>query len=185
MFILGFVAGALALACLLTYLACRDGWLVGFGVALFGWIFLGASAFAADTTVSVLPWYQLAEPYILAAFSAVLSILLGWLVLLIQKKTGLQIDQHARDIVQQAAVNAAGRVLASQEGNIATLKFDVHSPAIAAEVPKLQQSVGASLNKLGITPQRTAELITGKVGQLQAAATVTPVAITQAKQVTL
>jgi hypothetical protein len=125
---------------------------------------------AASTTVDLLPWYQIAEPYLLAAFGVILTTLLGWLVQQFQVRTGIRVTDQAKASVQQAAMNAAGRILAAQEGNIAGLKIDVRSPAVAAEIPKLQESVGQEIKTLGMTPERVGDLIAGKCGILQAAA---------------
>ena len=161
----------------------RSGFLDNRGVGVGGiilvllvlWLLFGspyAHAADASTTVAVLPLYQLAEPYILYAFGAVFSMLLMWACALFQQRTGIVINQHNRDAVQQAAMNAAGRILAGQEGNVSNMKIDVHSQLIAQEIPKMTTAVGDALNKLGVTPERTADLIAGKIGQLQAAATV-------------
>lgn len=129
-----------------------------------------------DTHIAVLPLYQAAEPYILALWVALLPVLVTWLAAQLQARTNIRISAAARDVVQQAALNAAGRVLAAQEGRIADLKFDVKHPAIAAEVPKLEASVGDAIAKLGMTPERVADLVQAKVGQLQAVSA----AVTQA-----
>lgn len=143
-------------------------------LALAAWLAFGFCASFADaapaTTIAILPWYQFAEPYILTVFGIVFSMLLTWALAQLQIRTGLHVSDQAKASVQQAAMNAAGRIVASQEGNVATLKIDLHSPLIAAEIPKLQASVGDAIAKLGMTPERVGDLIQGKLGQLQAQA---------------
>ena len=138
-------------------------------LSMLAWLAYLVTAALADstTTVQVLPFYTLAEPYILTVFGLVFSALLTWALSQLQTRTGLHVSDQAKASVQQAATNAAGRILASQEGNVATLKFDVHSPLIAAEIPKLQVSVGDEIKTLGMSPDRVGDLIAGKIGILQ------------------
>ena len=125
----------------------------------------------ASTSVNVLPFYQLAEPYILTAFGIIFSALMTWALAQFQTRTGIHVSDQAKAAVQTAATNAAGRILAAQEGNVANIKFDVHSPLIAAEVPKLIASVGPQINQLGMTPDRVRDLIQARLGLVQASAT--------------
>ena len=124
-----------------------------------------------NTTIAILPWYQAVEPFILAIWGTVIApALVIWLATQFQARTNIRVSDQAKAAIQQAAVNAAGRILAGQEGNVAALKFDVHSPLIAAEVTKMQTSVGPSLDKLGVTPDRVADLVAAKIGILQSSA---------------
>lgn len=129
-------------------------------------------AHAADeTTVSALPLYKILEPYVITFVGAATPVLMTWALVLTQSRLSflkdVRLTEQAKASVQQAAENAAGRVLAKAEGPVATLKFDTHSPAIALEITKLQTSVGSAIDKLGMTPDRVADLVLGKVGVLQ------------------
>lgn len=146
-------------------------------VALAVWLCVGSAAFAADTTVSVLPWYQVAEPFVLTAFGVVFSALLGLGLSYLQKRTGIVVDQHWRDVIQQAAMNGAGRVLAHTEGNVSTMRFDVHNQLVKEQADAIIRKVPQALDKLGVTPEAVADLVVGKIGQLQAAASVSPVVV--------
>lgn len=123
-----------------------------------------------ETHIAVLPFYQFLEPYLVTAFGLLVSALLTWLVTQFQTRTGIHVSADARAAVQQAATNAAGRILASQEGSIANMSVDMHSPLVAAEVPLVTAAVGDAINHLGMTPDRVAALVAGKIGLLQAAA---------------
>ena len=125
---------------------------------------------SASTTVAVLPFYQLAEPYILTAFGAIFSILMTWALAQLQTRLGIHVNDQARATLQTAATNAAGRILASQEGNVANMAFDVHSPLIAAEVPKVTAAASDAITQLGVTPDRVRDLIQAKVGLAQMSA---------------
>ena len=142
--------------------------------ALAAWLAFGvcaAFADAAPTTVSVLPFYQIAEPYILTAFGIVFSTLLGWGLTQLQTRTGLHVSKQAQDQFQQAAMNGAGRILAAQEGSIANIKIDVKSPLVAAEATKVAALIPDTLKQIGVTPEAAssvlADAIAGKIGVLQ------------------
>ena len=124
-----------------------------------------------NTSVAVLPFYQYAEPYILTVFGIVFSALLTWGLTILQTHTGIRVSDNARIVVQQAAVNAAGRILAAQEGSVASMAIDVKSPLLAEQVPLVTAAVGGAIDHLGMTPDRVAALIAGKVGLVQASAT--------------
>ena len=123
-----------------------------------------------STSVAVLPFYQIAEPYILTAFGLVFSALLTWAIGILQTHANIHVSDNARAVVQQAAVNAAGRILAAQEGSVATMAVDVRSPLVAEQVPLVTAAVGDAIDRLGMTPDRVAALIAGKVGLVQASA---------------
>lgn len=125
---------------------------------------------APNTTVTLGPVYAFLEPYILAAFGVIFSALLTWALAIFQARTGLAISSSARDAMNTAAMNAAGRILASQEATFAHATIDVHSPLIAAEIPKVEASMKDEIGHLGLTPDRIASLIQGKLGVLQAQA---------------
>jgi hypothetical protein len=138
-----------------------------------------SAAFAdAASTISALPWYQVAEPYLLIAFGTLFSAFMGWGLTILQTHTNIKLSQAARDELQAAATNAAGRIIAAAEGPVANLKIDVGSAAIAAEVPKLAATASAALKTLGVTPASVGEnlsnLIAGKIGVLQASAISAP-----------
>lgn len=141
--------------------------------ALMALVCFATNAFAADTTWSPGSLYVSLEPYILSIFGAVFSILMTWALTIFQKRTGIAVSDSARADLQQSAMNAAGRIMASQEATFANIKLDVKSPLIAAELPKVQVSAQDAITRLGVTPDRVSALILGKVGQLQVSAQAT------------
>lgn len=114
--------------------------------------------------------YVQIQPFLLSAFGVIFSTLLGWLCLILQRKFNLSVSDSAKAELQQSAMNAAGRILASQDDNFAKMKIDVHSQVIADELPKVLTNAAGAIQTLGLTPDRVGALIQGKVGQLQAAA---------------
>lgn len=142
------------------------------------WLLFGGTAHAADATaslpdatsatatISLLPLWLQIIPYIAYAVGAVVMALAGMVV---TKLTGKHLSDADNARLQQAATNAAGRVLAQLNGPISTFSIDTTHPLIAEEAKKLMDNLGETIGKLGLTPERVAALVLGKVGQLQAA----------------
>lgn len=151
--------------------------------AVLGLLLLAStSAFATDpsTQVSIAgDLFRAMEPYIVEVLVAVIMAIGGivWQQLqarlkVLQTKQAVDIEAHARDAFQVAARNAAGRWIAKQEGSIANLKVDVHSPGIAEEVAKVQAFIPDKLQQLNISPKQignvVASTIVAKIGLAQA-----------------
>jgi hypothetical protein len=138
-------------------------------------LFLDAAA-----TWSAGDLYFALQPYILAAFGALMTAFLAWVSLLLKKWFGLTEDKATNDVIQQAALNAAGRILASQDDRFAAMKVSINSPLIAQEIPIVEAAIKATMDKAGVTPDKLAALIQAKIGQLQAQAqNVPPVVATE------
>jgi hypothetical protein len=114
--------------------------------------------------------YIFAEPYILAAFGAIFSILLAWFAQLLKRRLDIDFTTAMQTDLQQTALNAAGRIMARAEPSFASAQIDVHSPLIAEELPHVLVNAEDAVKALGITPDRVSALILAKVGQLQVAA---------------
>jgi hypothetical protein len=133
-------------------------------------LFIAGVAYAAtndNTTVGVSDWWAMIERYALLAFGAILSGALTWGAAVLNKTFGLKLADSDRIAIQTAAMNAAGRILHSVEGDAAKVKIDVTSPVIAKEAARLQGILQEELDRLGYTPERVANMIAGKIGQLQ------------------
>ena len=133
-----------------------------------------------STTVTFSPLYIAVEPYLIAIITACVPVIIGiiWQQLsarlkILQNKQVQDAEAQAQGAFQTALSNAAGRWLAAQEGNVAALKVDVHSPGIATEVNKVQNLIPGTLTQIGVTPANVGEVVANgvvaKIGQLQAA----------------
>jgi hypothetical protein len=131
-----------------------------------------ASAYAGQSAPTWSPGqvYVFVEPYILAAFGAIFSILLAWFAQLLKKRLDLDLSTQFQANLQTTALNAAGRIMASQEPAFANAKVDVHSPLIADELPRVMINAEDAITALGLTPDRVKALILAKIGILQTAA---------------
>lgn len=137
-----------------------------------------SAAFAGDdTVVHVGPLFKaLVEPAIQSFVAVVVAVALAYATRLLKTKTGIELDADARKRVQDAAMNAAGMVLAKIDGPVSNLSFDVKHPLVKEGVDLLMAKVPDALERFGITPEKAAEMILGKIGILQASAPVVPAA---------
>lgn len=123
-----------------------------------------------NTTISAQPYVDIIQPYLIAAVTAAVPIVLGWAAYLFQKWTGMKIDVANQDKLTKAAQNEAGKIIAAAGAEVATKSFTTNSPAIAAaantilSAPKLQEAITAT----GMTPELMASKVTGELGALQA-----------------
>ena len=128
-----------------------------------------AGAFAADdTTVSVAPVYKLLEPYLVMVVGIVVTTALGWIGMLLRSKLGFDLDANMQKTLQDAAMNAAGSVIARMEGPLGNVAIDVHSPLVKQGVDLLLQKVPDAIAHFGLKPDELARIIQGKIGILQA-----------------
>lgn len=131
---------------------------------------IAAEASAPAATWSPGPLYLALQPYVLTAFGIVFTALFGWACALFQKHTGIVVSENARQAVQTAAENAAGRIYAAGDAKVASIQIPVSSPLVQAEIPVVTAAVKSSVDQLGMTPERVGALIQGKIGLLQAQA---------------
>lgn len=133
--------------------------------------FLPLAALAADdTTVNALPVYKLLEPYLVMIVGIVVTTALGWTGMLLKAKLGFDLNANMQKTIQDAAMNAAGSVIARMEGPLGNVKIDVRSPLVKDGVDLLVQKVPEAIAHFGLTPDELAKMIQGKIGILQASA---------------
>lgn len=135
-------------------------------------------AFAGDDTIFHVGtlYKSIVEPAVQTFVAVLFASLLAYGTMLLKKKTGIDLDGDARKRVQEAAMNAAGLVLAKFEGPIANLSIDLKHPLVKEGADLLMAKVPDALERFGITPEKAAEIILGKIGILQASAPVAPAA---------
>ena len=133
----------------------------------------GGAAVKSTTEVSLLPWYQIVEPYLVMATGIVVSTVLGWIGLILKQKLGLDVDANLNASIQQAAVNAASHAIASVEGPIGDRRIDVHSALVKQGVDYMQTMIPGKLIQMGMTPDKVAAIVQAKLGALQAGQGVT------------
>lgn len=128
------------------------------------------AAFAGDdTTVAVAPAYKLLEPYLVMIVGIFVTTALGWIGMMLKSKLGFDLDANMQKTIQDAAMNAAGSVIARMEGPLGSVAIDVRSPLVKQGVDLLITKVPGAIAHFGLTPDDLARIIQGKFGILQAA----------------
>ena len=133
---------------------------------------LAGHAFAADdTSVAVAPVYKLLEPYLVMIVGIVVTTAPGWIGVLLKSKLGFDLDANMQKTIQDAAMNAAGSVIARMEGQLGNVAIDVRSPLVKQGVDLLIAKVPDAIAHFGLTPDELAKIVQGKIGILQASST--------------
>ena len=160
--------GGLALACVCLI------------IAPFAPAYAQAAAVATpDTTISALPWIKVIEPYLLTAFSVIVTAIIGWVAALIQRSTGITIEQKYRDSINTALTNGVNMALSALDKRAVDVKLDVKSQVIADAVNWAGSKVPDAVKALGVSSDDLARLASAKLNLLieaPSAATSAPLA---------
>ena len=130
----------------------------------------------SETTINV---GQLLAPWLQGLIAAVVSVILalfGWLTVVINKRAGLesnaavlQMEAHARELLETALTNAAGMVVMKAGTSLDGMVIDVKSPLIAQGISQVNLWAQSAVEKFGLTPDDLAKKLLDKIGVLTAA----------------
>lgn len=126
----------------------------------------------SPTAVDVGGIYGGFRPYIVDIVGSLITLGVGWLLVLLKSKFNLDIDASHRDALQSALTNGAGLALNKLGNSLQGKSIEVGNPAVASAVNLVLKSAPDALAHFGITPQSVAEKIVAKLPQV--ANTVTP-----------
>lgn len=136
----------------------------------------------SETTINVgqllAPWLQ----YLMGAAVALILALFGWITAVINKRAGLegnaavlQIEAHARELLETALTNAAGSLVMKAGAKLDGMTIDAKSPLVVQGVNQINTWAQSAVVKFGLSPDDLAKKLIDKVGVLTAAnPTVTP-----------
>jgi hypothetical protein len=125
-----------------------------------------AFAQSTSTTVDAGTIYTALLPYLVAAVGAVISVLVGWVLMLAKSKLGISIDDSMRSSLQTAATNAAGLVLNKVGNTLAGKSIDVKHAAIQEAVLYVVKNAPDALAHFGLSPDQVAEKILALLPQV-------------------
>lgn len=133
---------------------------------------LGAEDAPKSTVITLQPLVDALAPIIAAAAGAALTGILGVLFNLINKYTGITIDQNSREALHSAASTAAAALWAKLDVSLASkISIDVKSELLADGYAYVVKSVPDALKRFGADEETIKNLILSKFGALQVAAT--------------
>lgn len=139
---------------------------------LFFFLVLRAPVWAADSTVSLSPWVELVQPYVVQIVGYGLALFVGWLAELTRRKLNLSIDASHREALRAALMNAASLLIAKGGASLAGKSVDLRSPVIADAVRYVEAAAPAAIAHLGksvdLSPAAIAEKVLAKVPQISA-----------------
>ena len=130
---------------------------------------------STDTTVNVgqliAPWLQM----LVAAVMSVILAMLGWIAKVFITKAGLegnaaimQMEEHARNALQSALTNAAGKVVMLLGDKLNGVTLDVKHPAVKAAVEGVNSAAFEAVKKFGLTDDDLARMVLNKIGVVTA-----------------
>jgi hypothetical protein len=126
------------------------------------------------TVVFLRPLIDGLMPFIITAFGAVITGL-GYLINQQLKRRGdAEISAATLDRVRKAAETLGGVWYAKQQAGVANLSVDVHSTGIKELIDTATEHLGTEMAAVGVTPERVGNMILGKIGDMQAAASAVP-----------
>lgn len=124
------------------------------------------TAFAQTSTVSAGDVYSAMLPYFASAVGAVITFLVGWVLMLAKSKLGISIDDSMRSSLQTAATNAAGLALNSLDNTLSGKTIDVKHPAIAEAVLYVVKNAPDAMAHFGLSPDQIAQKILALLPQV-------------------
>lgn len=119
------------------------------------------------------------QPYVIALASSLFAAILAWISYLLQKYTGIKIDQSQADVYLRAAKNQAASLIADgfvkieQNG-----KVTVSNAALAGAANEMLKAIPDAAAHFNVTPEAAAKKIVDMVPQVPAAAPVVVAAVT-------
>jgi hypothetical protein len=134
-----------------------------------------AAAVVADpNAISLQPLIVQLEPYIITGLGAIITALVGWAVAFLKQKTGIDIQASQVASIKDAMKTEAGSMVAAADDNLAGKTFHVGSPVVAAAVSRVEARIPDLIKATGATPEALGAILTGEIGKLQVAQTVSP-----------
>lgn len=134
-----------------------------------------AVAVVADpNAISLRPIIEQLEPYIITGLGAVITALVGWAVAFLKQKTGIEIQASQVASLKDAMKTEAGSMVAAASDNLSGKTFTVGSPVVAQAVKRVEARIPDLVKATGATPEALGAILTGEIGKLQVAQTVSP-----------
>ena len=128
----------------------------------------------ASTTIELAPWVAFVQPYLTAAITVAVPILLTFALNKFTQWTNIKIDNETRDRFTKAAQTEAGAIFARGGAEIATKSIDVKSAEVANAANAIAQNLPQLVAATGMTTDRLSTIVAGEVGKLQATAQSAP-----------
>lgn len=146
-------------------------------------ILLVAAAPARADTINVGAAFGAVEPFINSIVSALIVLLVGWVLWLVKMKLNLSIDDSSRDALQTWLQRQAASLVADGAVRINGLQINVSNSMLATAANLALKEIPDAVARFGLTPDKLAAMIVDKLPHVPsvAATLAVPAVATQPK----
>lgn len=133
-----------------------------------------------STAIELKPWVEFIQPYLTAAATVIVPILIAWVAQ--RLRTWLGVDMNATQIerLKSAAATEAGVMIAKESDNLMNKSISVGDPRIVAAANSIAAKLPETAAAVGATPDALAKMVQGEIGKLQAVqVTAVPIPVIQ------
>jgi hypothetical protein len=134
----------------------------------------------SDTAIAAAPIVSALSPLINAAASGLVIGIGGFLFALLARATGIAFAPDAQAQLEKAADAEVQAAIALAENNLATGKFDIDNPVVAAIATNVVENAPAVIAKLGLSGGQIKQEVIRAIGRAQAKMTAVDPAATSA-----
>jgi hypothetical protein len=122
----------------------------------------------SDTAIAAAPIVSALSPLINAAASGLVIGIGGFLFALLARTTGIAFAPDAQARLEKAADAEVQAAIAMAENNLATGKFDIDNPVVAAIATNVVENAPAVIAKLGLSGGQIKQEVIRAIGRAQA-----------------
>jgi hypothetical protein len=119
-------------------------------------------------------WADVIRPYVVDLISALLTVFISAVLLVLKQKLGLDVDAKERDALHSAAMSGALQAVAKLDGPLGDVAINVGNPMVASGVEWAMKAAPDAIKHFGMSPDDVAALVQAKLGQLQMSHGVAP-----------
>lgn len=135
---------------------------------------LGASSALAQTVadlngIPLKPWVEFVQPYLTAAATVLVPILIAALAQRLSLWLGVSMNATQVDRLKSAAATEAGAIIAQASDNLSAHVIHTSDPRIVAAATAIVNKLPDTAAAVGATPDALARMVQGEIGKLQAA----------------
>jgi hypothetical protein len=118
--------------------------------------------------VPLKPWVEFVQPYLTAAATVIVPILIAWVAQRLRTWLGVDINATQIERLKSAAATEAGVMIAKESDNLMNKAIPVTDPRIVAAASAIAAKLPDTAAAVGATPDALAKMVQGEIGKLQA-----------------
>lgn len=118
--------------------------------------------------------FGVARPYVLEILSIIITLIVGWAALLIQRWTGMEVEAKHREALQTTLRNAAALLVESVDKKVETLNFRTSDPKVAEAIRYVTNGAPDALKYFDLGPERIAKMLEAWAPQVESPPAPTP-----------